>query len=124
MKKADILKIHGGSDMREDIKLILDEFVLKMKECLGEDIQSIVLYGSYARGDFDFQSDVDIMILVQSSEDEIKKFENEVYDCAFDLELKYGKVVSPVIKNQQFFDYWSDTLPFYTNIVKEGVRVA
>lgn len=124
MKKTDILKIHGGSDMREDIKLILDEFVLKMKECLGEDIQSIVLYGSYARGDFDFQSDVDIMILVQSSEDEIKKFENEVYDCAFDLELKYGKVVSPVIKNQQFFDYWSDTLPFYRNIVKEGVRVA
>ena len=110
--------------MREDIKLILDEFVLKMKECLGEDIQSIVLYGSYARGDFDFQSDVDIMILVQSSEDEIKKFENEVYDCAFDLELKYGKVVSPVIKNQQFFDYWSDTLPFYRDILKEGVRVA
>ena len=34
--------------MREDIKLILDEFELKMKECLGEDIQSIVLYGSYA----------------------------------------------------------------------------
>ena len=34
MKKADILKIHGESDMREDIKLILDEFVLKMKELL------------------------------------------------------------------------------------------
>ena len=51
-----------------------------------------IVYGSYARGDFNFQSDVDIMILVQSSEDEIKKFENDVYDCAFDLELKYGKV--------------------------------
>ena len=43
---------------------------------------------------------------------------------AFELELKYGKVLSPIIKNQDFFDYWSDTLPFYRNIVKEGVKVA
>lgn len=60
--------------MTDDIKLILEEFVIKMKK--------------------------------------------------YDLELKYGKVISPVIKNQQFFEYWSDTLPFYRNIVKEGIRVA
>lgn len=110
--------------MTDDIKLILEEFVIKMKEYLGNDIQSIVLYGSYARGDFNVQSDLDIMILVHSSDSDIKKYENMVYDCAFDLELKYGKVISPVIKNQQFFEYWSDTLPFYRNIVKEGIRVA
>ena len=110
--------------MSDDIRLILEEFVIKMKEYLGSDIQSIVLYGSYARGDFNVQSDLDIMILVHSSDSDIKKYENTVYDCAFDLELKYGKVISPVIKNHQFFEYWSDTLPFYRNIVKEGIRVA
>ena len=59
--------------MADDIKLILEEFVIKMKECLGSDIQSIVLYGSYARGDFNAQSDLDIMILVHSSDSDIKK---------------------------------------------------
>ena len=110
--------------MADDIKLILEEFVKSVKECLGADVQSIVLYGSYARGDFNSQSDLDIMILVKSSDSDIKRNENSVYDCAFDLELKYGKVISPIIKNQQFFEYWADTLPFYKNIVNEGVRVA
>ena len=64
--------------MADDIKLILEEFVIKMKECLGSDIQSIVLYGSYARGDFNAQSDLDIMILVHSSDSDIKKYENVI----------------------------------------------
>lgn len=110
--------------MADDIKLIIEEFVQKTKECLGSEIERIVLYGSYARGDFNAQSDLDIMILVHSSDSDIKKYENEIYDCAFDLELKYGKTISPIIKNSQFFEYWSDTLPFYRNIVKEGIRVA
>lgn len=110
--------------MTDDIKLILEEFVIAIKPYLGNEIQSIVLYGSYARGDFNAQSDLDIMILVGGSDNDIKKYENNVYDCAFELELKYGKVISPIIKNQQFFEYWSDTLPFYKNIVKEGVKIA
>lgn len=64
------------------------------------------------------------MILVSLSDEEIKKVENGIFDCAFDLELKYGKVLSPIIKNQEFFEYWSDTLPFYRNIKTEGVKVA
>lgn len=113
-----------GCCMSDNIKLIIEEFVIRVKECLGSDIESIVLYGSYARGDFNAQSDLDIMILVRSSDRDIKQYENQIYDCAFDLELQYGKVISPVIKNRQFFEYWSDTLPFYRNIVEEGVRVA
>ncbi len=107
-----------------DINVILDEFVHDIQTYLGNDIQSVILYGSYARGDFDAHSDVDIMILVKSSDNDIKKYENNVYDCAYELELKYGKVISPVIKNQQLFEYWADTLPFYRNIVEEGVKVA
>ena len=64
------------------------------------------------------------MVLVALPEAEIKKSENGIYDGAFDLELKYGKVLSPVIKNQDFFEYWSDTLPFYRNVKIEGVKVA
>lgn len=44
------------------------------------------------------------MILVTLSENQIKQSENHIYDDAFDLELKYGKVLSPVIKNQEFLN--------------------
>ncbi len=44
--------------MTSDIALILSEFVQEIKAQLGNDVQSIILYGPYARGDFNAQSDV------------------------------------------------------------------
>jgi predicted nucleotidyltransferase len=107
-----------------ETKDILEKFIADIKLCLGDNISSIIVYGSYARGDYNKNSDIDVLILVTCPEVDIKKYENQVIDCAFDLELEYGKCLSPIIKNQEQFDYWSDTLPFYRNIKNEGVRVA
>lgn len=110
--------------MPQGIQVELEEFSTLVKACFGEKLKSIIVYGSYARGDYNEKSDIDIMILVALSEEEIKKLENSIYDGAFELELKYGKILSPVVKNQDFFEYWSDTLPFYRNIKAEGVKIA
>ena len=95
-----------------------------MKEIFGEKLSKVILYGSYARGDYHVTSDVDIMILVTVSDEEIKMIENQVFDCAFDFEMKYGVDISPIIKNKTHYEYWVDTLPFYRNIQQEGVIVA
>lgn len=100
------------------------EFMTLVKTCFGEHLEKVILYGSYARGDYNDQSDIDVMVLVSLPDSEIKQSENRIYDGAFDLELKYGKVLSPVIRNQDTFEYWSDTLPFYQNIRTEGVEIA
>ena len=110
--------------MPQRIQTELEEFMILVKECFGQNLKSVIVYGSYARGDYDEHSDIDIMILVTLSEDEIKRAENCIFDGAYDLELKYGKSLSPVIKNQEFFEYWSDTLPFYRNVKMEGVKIA
>ena len=107
-----------------NISDIIAEFVLDLKNFLGKDLSSIILYGSYARGDYHLTSDVDVMVLVTLSDKEIKKIENQIFDCAFDLEIKYGVDISPIIKNQEHYEYWVDTLPFYRNIQREGVTVA
>ena len=100
------------------------EFVTLVRACFGESLAKVILYGSYARGDYNDQSDIDVMVLVALPDSEIKQSENRIYDGAFELELKYGKVLSPVIRNQNMFEYWSDTLPFYQNIRTEGVEIA
>lgn len=102
----------------------IGEFTALVKECFGGSLEKIILYGSYARGDYDETSDIDIMVLVSLPDEEIRRNENRIYDEAFELELKYGKVLSPVIRNQDFFEYWSDTLPFYRNVRTEGVEIA
>ena len=103
---------------------IVLEFATDLKTILGQNLSKIILYGSYARMDYDASSDVDIMILVTLSDEEIKKVENQVFDCAFELEMKYGVDISPIIKKERHYEYWVDTLPFYRNIQKEGVVVA
>ena len=88
-----------------------------------EHLNKVIVYGSYARGDYKKNSDVDIMILVDLSETEIRKFENRVYDVAFEIEMDTGVDISPVIKNKNQFEYWVDTLPYYKNVREEGVTI-
>ena len=44
-------------------------------------------------------------------------------DLAFDFEMDYGVVISPLVKNEKQFLRWSETLPFYKNVKKEGVDI-
>lgn len=104
-----------------DVSEIIMEFSLELKRILGDELSKIILYGSYARGDNQQSSDADIMILVKLCDEKIKFIENEILDCAFEFEMKYGIDISPIIKNEEHYNYWADTLPFYRNIEREGV---
>ena len=35
-----------------------------------------------------------------------------------------GIEISPVIKNEEQYEYWVDTLPFYRNVRDEGVVIS
>ena len=72
---------------------------------MGSKLTKVIVYGSYARGDYNSSSDVDVMILVKMSDNEIKKIENQVYDLAFDIEMDTGVDISPIIKNEIIKSY-------------------
>ena len=107
--------------MPDRIHNIIYQFSQQLKDIMGSKLTKVIVYGSYARGDYNSSSDVDVMILVKMSDNEIKKIENQVYDLAFDIEMDTGVDISPIIKNEE--QYWLDTLPFYKNIHEEGVIV-
>ena len=54
----------------------------------------------------------------------IIKCKNDIYDLAFEVEMNTGIEISPVIKNEEQYEYWVDTLPFYRNVRDEGVVVS
>lgn len=99
--------------MPDMIHNIVYQFAKQLREIYGDELKKVVVYGSYARGDYQKNSDVDIMILVDADDYEIKKRFNLVCDLAFDNELEYGVVISPLVKNEEHFKKWSETLPFY-----------
>ena len=109
--------------MPDVISNIVYGFALKVKGLLGSDLSKVIVYGSYARGDYHSGSDVDVMILVKMTDEEIKKVAQIIYDFAYDIELEKSVHISVVIKNEEHFEYWEDTLPYYKNVRKEGVEI-
>lgn len=109
--------------MPDIINNIIYNFALQIKRLLGADLSKVIVYGSYARGDYRENSDVDVMILTKLSDEEIKKIDTKIYDMAYDIELEKGIHISVIIKNEEHFKYWEDTLPFYKNVREEGVLI-
>ena len=109
--------------MSDIILNIINEYVEAVKKIFGTYLMKVIVYGSYARGDYNEKSDIDIMFIVTLDENKIHETFNEVCDIAFEYEMKYGIVISPIIKNDKQFEKWMEVLPFYQNVVKEGVCV-
>ena len=102
---------------------VLTAFAQGTRRILKSNLSRLIVYGSYARGDYKENSDIDVMILTPLSKEEIEKVENQIFDLAFDLELESGIVINPVLENEAHYRYWLGALPFYDNVEKEGVVI-
>ena len=110
--------------MPNKIKNILKEYVNGLLKIIGKDLRQVILYGSYARGEEEKNgeiSDIDIMILVNLNEQEIKELEKKVIDYSYDLNLEYGILLSSNIESVENYKKKIKYMAFYKNIKKEGV---
>lgn len=82
-----------------------------------------VLFGSYARGDAEAGSDIDVLLLVDDSRQDISDRNWQVGEFAAELLLDHGIVVSPIVENREYFIRNLEHIPIYRNIDREGVRI-
>lgn len=76
---------------------LINQYVSDIKNIYGNHIKRIILYGSYARGDFHKDSDIDIMVLVDLSDTQIESYSDALSELGFES--------------------------FYSNVVNEGVML-
>jgi len=108
---------------QQEVQSLLTELVDVYKSLIGEKLIEVVLYGSYARGNEEEYSDVDVLALVDDTEENIRHYDTELEDFNHDMIMKYGVLLSPIIVNYSIFTKYRDVLPFYINIEQEGVVV-
>ncbi len=109
---------------QNQLNSILQKFEQNTKLIFGDRLVSIVLFGSYARGDFDEESDIDILILADMSSEELSSYRGHIDTLCGDLLWEYGIVVSAIEKDVETYSKYSNILPFYKNIEQEGVKIA
>lgn len=60
--------------MPQSMKSLIEQYIAEIKKIYGTHLSKIILYGSYARGDFKSDSDIDIMILLDLSDVDLKAY--------------------------------------------------
>ena len=91
-----------------------------VKELLGEKLIRVILYGSYARGDFDEESDIGFALITEIPNENIHTYNNAIGEITSELSIKYGIVVSIILISTDLLNEYKEILPFYMNLIKEG----
>jgi len=103
----------------QTILKIMQSAVLVSQKAFGDNLHQVWLYGSYARGDWNEDSDVDCMIVVSKPVEEWKYLHTVFCDFTIDALTQYGEVPSILIADKEEFN--EEITPLYNNVKKEGV---
>ena len=108
------------SEYQKGLKAVKESIEI-LKEKFGDKIYSVLLYGSFARGDRDFD-DIDILIITNYSLGSVYKvtnmFTQEVFLRPSD---KYGMLFSTLVYDKSCFNRLKEFHPLFEEIKKEGV---
>lgn len=106
-----------------ELKKMLMELSNMLQEVYRDKLRAVVLYGSTARGTGTDDSDIDIMVLINGTDQELRIFENQLSDVSTDISIKYSKVLSIIDVSYQEYITWMQISPFYKNISDEGLVI-
>ena len=108
---------------RSELNSILHQMAETYRAIYGDKIVKSVLYGSYARGDNQVDSDIDIVGIVRGDRADLQEKLKKIWDVSADFELEYGTIVSPTVIPFHEFEKYKNDLPYYRNILNEGVDI-
>jgi len=105
------------------IATLTHKVLIAAKETLGDKLEKVILFGSYARGDYDDESDIDFLILGDIPQEEASEWRGNIRKRLPLIDLEHDITVSLHVTGSAIFNQYAETLPYYMNIIREGVQL-
>ena len=109
-----LLPQQASAIVREAIEQVSE--ILPVRQCW--------LYGSYARGDFHEESDIDILMTADTDEAAVGACRTAISHISSRLSLEHDITVSIVVRSAAEFEKRAAYVPFYMNVIREGCAYA
>lgn len=84
------------ASVRKEKDTILKEYITEIKNILADDCEKVVIYGSYARREYNKDSDINIAIFTSREPQEFYILINKISEVTFEYSVKYDMILSPV----------------------------
>lgn len=107
----------------QNLNTMLNSITMEIRRIVGAPLKEVILYGSYARGDFDVESDIDIALIVDIDRAAASRYSDSIVRLASDFGLENDVVISIHAIPKTEFDFYKEAMPYYRNINREGVRL-
>ncbi|MDR3121247.1 MAG: nucleotidyltransferase domain-containing protein [Clostridiales bacterium] len=117
----------ADSTMRETAPIddISEAIGTAARDLFSHKLKAVMLYGSYARGDYCANSDVDFMLLVDLQPSQLEVYRNAVSGIASEVSLKSDgcPLISIILQDITTYERYKESLPFFRNIAAEGIVI-
>ncbi len=97
---------------------LISKIVNGVRRAYGDNLISVILYGSVARNTATQESDIDIALIIHKDN---RNMYNDWKSIVVNLDLEYDQVISTSLIEKAKFDKWKKVLPYYKNIENEGI---
>ncbi len=102
---------------------LLSEILQYSLKAFGSRLGSVILYVSYSCSEADAESNIDVMFLLNEDAQELSSHRYALNSYGTGLDLKFGMLTSMVFQDVETFYMGKNVLPFYKNILSNGVKV-
>ena len=106
---------------QEQARMILSRMTDMSRTVFADRACETILYGSYARGDQDRDSDVDIMVLADIPRTELGRYKLPFIRLSSELGMENDVVITVTLKDRETFERYFSAVPFYQAVRREGV---
>ncbi|MDY0082754.1 MAG: nucleotidyltransferase domain-containing protein [Ignavibacteriaceae bacterium] len=103
-----------------DILELLNKVKTALKKLYKKNLIDIVLYGSYAKQEYNKDSDIDLLIILDKIESVGKEID-KIVDATYDISLEYNTLISAIPITYE--DYKNVKSPLLINVRKEGIII-